>query len=125
MSEATESGNMRHRILIQSQTESKDDSGGNIGKWFDQGYIWAELLPHKAWEIIQTEQLEMRIITRFMIRFNLRIKPQMRIVFRNRIYLIRGIIDKTGTNQWLEIITESLDEVFNPLLEPKATEGIL
>lgn len=77
-------GRLRHRITIKQQVTTIDTSGEQVPDWevVDSGAadqkFWCEIAPLSARELLASEQIASEITARILMRYDKRIKAQMR-----------------------------------------------
>ena len=86
-------GRLRHRVSIQKQTEVIDPDLGPIGRdWVEMDKVWAEISPLSARDFIQSSALQSQITARITIRYRDDVDASMRVVHRNKVYNITGVL---------------------------------
>src|SRR5688572_12565982 len=85
------SGQLRHRIQLQSQQQTQDATTGEVTvTWVTYAEVWADVVPMSAREFIQSgaEQSEAR--GRMVIRYRDDVQADHRAVHRGKFYNIVG-----------------------------------
>lgn len=98
-------GKLRHRVVIQSRTQTQDENTGavTIG-WADFKTVWASIEPLSAREFIQSSAVQSDINSRIVIRYLEGVDATMRILHRDAIYNIRGVLsDKVSGLEYLTL----------------------
>lgn len=95
---------LRHRIVIQTLTETADGAGGFTSSWADTVSIWAKITPTSAYERAQAMQLEATVTHKILIRYRSDIVPKQRIKFGSRYFGITGITNIEERNQYLQLM---------------------
>jgi SPP1 family predicted phage head-tail adaptor len=98
-------GKLRHRVVIQSRTQTQDENTGavTIG-WTDFATVWASIEPLSAREFIQSSAVQSDITARVVIRYLSGVDATMRILHRDAIYNIRGVLsDKVSGLEYLTL----------------------
>lgn len=95
------SGKLRHRIAIQTYTETVSDSGEPSRTWLTYADRWA------AWKQIggselemESEQIEGRLTHQFTIRKTSGVTQDMRVSYDSRIFNITGINADATDKRW-------------------------
>lgn len=104
------SGAMRERVIIQSQTTNRDSSGDPLPTWSTFASRRAEILRTPGHEIFAAAQRNGRVPTLFRLRALEGVRPAMRLLCRGRVYNITSAIDPTQRGEELVIYTEELVE---------------
>lgn len=110
---ALSSGRLRHRITIQEKINTQDPlTGAIVETWADKWVnISAEVKPLSAKEFIAANSVHSQVTARIVIRFLEGIDASMRIIFREKIYNIAGLLPDNVSG--LEYITIPVSEVVN------------
>ena len=97
------SGRLKHRIIIQTFSESKNDFGEGVKSWNDYATAYASITPLSAKEYFKagvqaeaTHKVELRYIDG--------IKPKMRVLYGERIFDIESVINIREENRVLQLI---------------------
>jgi SPP1 family predicted phage head-tail adaptor len=89
-------GLAKHRIAIQTQTETTDSYGGRSLAWSNTYNVWAYITPVSVFENIKSQALNSEVTHKAIIRYNenlanTAVTAKYRISFDDRIYSIEGI----------------------------------
>jgi SPP1 family predicted phage head-tail adaptor len=86
-------GQLRHRIVIESASETTDSQGGQATTWSTYATVWALLEPRGSMEARFSEQIQLRRTHICWIRYrsDLTFTSAMRILFDSRYFQIKGI----------------------------------
>jgi SPP1 family predicted phage head-tail adaptor len=101
-----QAGKLRHRITLQSKTDTIDDSDGERTEaWVDAfTSLPAEILPLSGRELIAASATSSRVATRIVVRYRPGIVASMRAVHRDVYFAIEAVVpDKQSGNQWLTL----------------------
>lgn len=101
----------KHRIVIQSLSETIDDFGAPVSTWSTQSTVWSAIKPMSGNERFVHEQLEATATHKFTIRYqsaleNIAVVGRYRITWNSRIFNIRQVRNIETENRFLEIIAE-------------------
>lgn len=99
-------GELRHKIIIQTPTESSDSYGGFTATWATFATVWAALNPVRNREYPISLQNETRTLHKITIRYVAGLTDKMRVNFGGRIFNITSIINREERNIVLDIIAE-------------------
>jgi len=97
-------GKLRHRITLQEIIKTDDGYGGIVETWKDIATVWAAIEPLKGTERYQAQQVQSELTHKVTIRYRAGIKPQMRILYGNRVFDIEAVIDVDERHRWLELL---------------------
>ena len=89
-------GEARHRIKVQTQTETTDSYGGRSLAWSDTYNVWAKITPVSVFENIKSQALNSEVSHKAIIRYkeplaDTGLTAKYRISFDDRIFSIEGI----------------------------------
>lgn len=104
------SGKFNHRITFQEFGNGKDSDGFPIEDWQDVISAWAMIKTLKGNEYFAASSTQNENSMRFVIHYATGLHPDMRILYKERIFSIESIInddeeDKTMTIIVKEVIT--------------------
>ena len=72
-------GLLRHRVTIQTRTETQGSAGDVTWTWSDLDTVWASIEPLMGSEAVSAKQLQSRTDTRIRIRYRHGLTTKMRI----------------------------------------------
>lgn len=105
-------GRLRHRIELQRQHRSQDSTTGEITvTWQTQAKVWAAIEPLSVREFISSQSKQSEVTARIVIRYRPDIDASWRIVHRDKIYNIQGVLGDIDSG--LEYITLPVREGVN------------
>lgn len=87
---------MRHRITVQSLTETPDDYGQLIKSWTTLGTFWANVRSPTGREALNAAQLKAELTDVIEMRWvgnDYPILPSMQVLFRGRTLKIESVTD--------------------------------
>lgn len=98
------SSSLRHRLLLQQESEASDGAGGYTRSWTDVGYVWAEVMPLSGKEYLFADKLQAESTHVIRIRFRDDITTRHRFLFDSRVFAIQAIRNIYEFKDVLEII---------------------
>ena len=101
-------GKLRHRVTIQRLEEVDDGYGGVEEKWQNVATVWASVEPLRGNERYTAQQVQAELTHKVTIRYRAGIKPQMRLVYGNRILEIEAVIDVEERHKWIELLCSEI-----------------
>ena len=108
------SGKLRHSVILQSPTGSRDSVGERTTTWTDVDTVRASITPVKADERYIDPQIKGSITHRLRIRYGSEIAAidsTWRVSFGSRIFTINGVRDIEERKHDIELLcTEGLRE---------------
>lgn len=86
-------GDLRHRVVVETTTDTTDDQGGQSSAWSTYATIWALIQPSRAVEVRASMQIQVRRTHICWIRHraDITVSEKMRINFDSRYFQIKGI----------------------------------
>ena len=97
-------GSLRHRITIQTYSESVDSYGDAIKAYSNGDTVWAKVTPLSGKERVEALQVEAETSHSVLIRYRSDIKPNMRFSFDSRILEITQAINLLERGEWLQCV---------------------
>ena len=103
-------GLLRHRIIIEKPTQSKNAIDEVVSTWSTFCTIWAAVEPAAGNAYYAANQLDAKVDGRVRIRYRGDLEPNMRIKFGDRILSIVSIVHPKENHKELHLMyAESLD----------------
>lgn len=106
------SSRLRHRLTLQQEIHTADTAGGYTRSWQDVAQLWVEIIPNTGnyqgtrGENMVLQHIQTSITHKILLRYRAGIDSSMRLVFENRIFNIRYVINSHENNETLEILAE-------------------
>lgn len=102
-------GKLRHPITIQRPEYAQDPVTGEMtGSWVEVGRTWASIEPLSAREFIAAAATQSKVSARIVIRYRSGVDASMRVVHRDKIYNIEGVLADISSG--LEYLTLPVSE---------------
>jgi len=103
-------GQLKHRIVIEQQTQTKNAIDEIILTWSTFCTVWAAIEPATGQSYYAANQLESKVDGRVRIRYRADLEPTMRIKFGDRILNIISIVHPQENHRELHLMySEGLD----------------
>ncbi len=103
-------GQLRHRIVIEQPTQTKNAIDEVVLTWSTFCTVWAAIEPAIGQSYYAANQLESKVDGRVRIRYRDDLEPTMRIKFGDRILNIVSIVHPQENRRELHLMyTEALD----------------
>ena len=107
-------GEMRHRIKFEKLVRTPDGQGGFTEEWspliagadLDSQSLWAQLIPVSSRERLFGERLEYQRSHKVVVRYRNDVTNEMRFIFENRIFQIKGSVSPDERKAYLFIDAE-------------------
>lgn len=77
-------GNLRHRVAVQTATETKDAEGGVVFSWATDNTRWASIEWESGEEGIDADQTDATRMGTVRMRYYSTLTPQQRLLFGTR-----------------------------------------
>jgi len=101
---------MRHRVDLQSRTDTADAYGGQTVTWTTESSNEpAAIWPVSAKEAIKAGQISMVQTMRVRVRYRSGLESDWRIKNGTKYYNITGIVDPDMSNRWLDLMCEEAE----------------
>jgi SPP1 family predicted phage head-tail adaptor len=112
MNPALDSGSLRHRVTVQSQTAGTPDGKGNLRQTWQSLYadVPASVEPSYKPETYASEQVQSQGSHTVSIRYLPSITATNRLLFGSRVFQVNGVENVQERNITLKLYC---DEVFN------------
>ena len=98
------SGNLKHKIEIQSYTETSNDFGEVTKGYSTFKTVYASITPLAGKEYFASKQLNAEVSHKIECRYLSGVLPSMRIVYGTRIFNIESVINIREANKTLQIM---------------------
>lgn len=95
-----QAGKLRHRITLQKPVKTQSPTtGAVINTWEDVSKLWADVVDLSAREFVAAQAGQSEITSRITIRYREDVTNKHRILYREGIYNIEGVLadDKSGS----------------------------
>lgn len=86
-----QAGKLRHRVEVQSTTETVDAHGGVVRTWTTDATRWASIEPLRMRESFEAQQIEAKISHRIIMRHYPSLVSSQRILHGARVFNIHSI----------------------------------
>lgn len=97
-------GRLRHRLALQSQTETRDAYGAAVISWTTQATVWGAIEPLSGKEFFAQQQSQNDISVRIVMRYNGDIDETWRIVSGGKYYAIEAVINEMERDRMLTVM---------------------
>ena len=101
-------GSLRHRITIQSVTETEDTFGGTTEVWGTHATVWASIEPLSGRELLQAQQVQAEVTHRVRCRYVSGVTSKMRVLYGARYFNIITPINPEERNRELALMCKEL-----------------
>ena len=97
------SGNLKHKIIIQTYSETQNDFGEVVKGWEDFKTAYASITPLSAKEYYKAGT-NAEVSHKIELRYLKDIKPKMRVMFGTREFSIESVLNIREANKTLQLI---------------------
>ena len=97
-------GSLRHRVEIQSVTDSASAFGDVSQSWSTVTTVWASIEPLKAREAFEAQQTKTRVSHRVEIRYISGVTTKHRLVYGSRTLNINSVLNPGERNERLVLV---------------------
>jgi SPP1 family predicted phage head-tail adaptor len=99
-------GELRNLITIQKPARAQDSSGSTAETWNTLCTVWASIRPLKGREYYAANQAQMEVTHEITIRYMRNVSAENRIVFGNRTFEVKAVMNVNEENRWLSMVCE-------------------
>lgn len=101
-----QAGRLRHRFQIQENRPNRDpESGAVVRAWVSIGQVWGSFEPLSARDFLAAAAAQTKISARSVIRYKAYVKEKMRLLHRDRAFMIQGALpDKESGREYLTLL---------------------
>ena len=99
-------GKLRNTIIIERETDTPNDSGGQDIVWAQYKKVKAFIKTKSGSERVRGMKLESPLTHSIFIRYTADILPTDRVNFSGRYMQIRAVINIEERNRWIELACE-------------------
>ena len=101
-------GQLRHRLAIQTVTESQNAVGELTRVWATVTTVWGSIRPISGTERLAGEQITAEVSHRVWIRYSSYAVPEARLVFGSRTFDIVSVINRDEMNYMMELLCKEV-----------------
>jgi SPP1 family predicted phage head-tail adaptor len=101
-------GELRKQVAVQAEQQTPDGAGGYALAWTTLASVWADIAPASGNEVFAAGHLEGHVTHKITMRWrsDLAITSDMRLLYNNRAFNIRAVMNKDESNQWATLLVE-------------------
>lgn len=103
------SGELRHRIALQTRTQTPNAGGGLDDLYTTVATVRAKIRTLFGGRLIDGVQDQERVTHNFVIRWRADRGAWRWVLFDNRRFVVRTVSDPTEMKRWLEILAEETE----------------
>jgi SPP1 family predicted phage head-tail adaptor len=101
---------LRHRVQLQAPVLTEQEAGQYALSWQDVATLWVEITPLKSrstgQESVFAEQQQANVSHEVLMRYRSAVNAQMRLVFGDRLFNIRHVVNPGERNVTLRLLCE-------------------
>ena len=97
-------GKLRHRIGIQTSSDTQNAYGEIEKAWTTAKTVWASVEPLTGRELFQAQQVVATASHRVRIRYDSTVTETSRVLFGSRIFDINAIMNRDERNAEIELL---------------------
>lgn len=98
------SGNLKHKITIQSSTNTQNEFGEVEQGFSDYATVYASITPISGKEYFASRSVNAEISHKIECRYISGVLPSMQIVYQSRVFSIESVINIREANKTLQIM---------------------
>ncbi len=99
-------GELRHKIIIQQNTPTRDAMNAEVDSWADYATVWASIEPIRGKEFWDSQQINAEITGKIKLRYLAGVISKMRVKFGMRIFEILSVINPGEKNRELQLMVK-------------------
>ena len=96
-------GKLRHRVAIQSLSESLDSYGEPDEGWTTAETVWASIEPVSGNELDVGDGQTGIVTHRVFMRYTANATPKKRLLFGSRVFGIESVLNHEERNEYLQL----------------------
>ena len=97
-------GRLRHRLILQSKTYTRDSYGAAIVTWNTEGTRWGAIEPLSGRELFAQQQVQSEAQVRIMLRYYSGLDTTWRVSHGGLAYDIVEVINRDLRNEMLTLL---------------------
>lgn len=101
-------GKMRHRVVVQSASESRAADGGVTFTWSDVSTRWASIEPASGKEFLSSQQVAAEVTHKITLRNYDTLTPQHRLKFGTRYFNIISVLRPDEIKHSMEVLAKEV-----------------
>ncbi len=107
-----EAGKLRHRVVIQENTPTRDSYGDEVDSWSTWATVWGAVEPLTGREAFSAgaNQRLAEVTHRIRIRYRSGVLPTMRVTWRSRTFNIQSVIEPETRDREIQLMCEELPD---------------
>lgn len=104
-------GVLRHRVTLQSVSQSRGVNGEVIDSWSDYATVWADFHPLSGKEYIAAGAQRGQVMARVTIRYDASVTETMRLTFDGSTYAIHAVLpDPTARDHLTLMVAKGVSD---------------
>ena len=96
-------GNLKHKVTIQTYSETQNDFGEVLKGWVDLKLAYASITPLSAKEFFKAGT-HAEVSHKVELRYLKDVTPKMRVIFGVRVFTIESVLNIREANKSLQLI---------------------
>ena len=101
-------GRMRHRLTIQTVTETQNAVGELTRVWAEAVTVWGQVRPLSGKETLTGEQITADVSHRVFVRYNENIAATARILWGTRVFEINAVLNADEIDRSMELLCKEV-----------------
>ena len=97
-------GRLRHRLRLQSQTQTRDAYGAAIISWATEATVWGAIEPLSGREYFSQAQTQNEAKVRIVIRYRSSVDESWRVVSGGKYYSIESVINHDERDRMMTLL---------------------
>ena len=101
-------GRMRHRLTIQTVTETQNAVGELTRVWAEAVTVWGQVRPLSGKETLTGEQITADVSHRVFVRYNENIAATARILWGTRVFENNAVLNADEIDRSMELLCKEV-----------------
>ncbi len=102
-------GKFNKRITLQCPKSVRDDEGIVTEEWTDVATVWAAVEPLRGREYFAAAAVNQENTVRFRMRYRRGVTARMRLLYDNRVFDIKSVIDVNERHQEMLLMCQEVN----------------
>jgi|SRR5579883_384234 len=106
-------GDLRHRVTLQSVSETPDSFGQPQETWSNVGTFWSYVKPLTGRELVQAKQIHALTTHSITLRYqpSTSFKATQRLIYKGRTFNLLQVLNRDERNYLLEVLANEIEGV--------------
>jgi SPP1 family predicted phage head-tail adaptor len=98
-------GKLRHRVILQSRSDTQDETGSAVPAWANVATVYAAVEPLRGRELLTAQSINSEVTGTIRMRYRAGIDASMRATYGGKTYNIVAVVNPEERNIELLLYT--------------------